>query len=981
VCDDDLNISIGADNYAVVYATDIDEGSNDNCGEITLEVRVDEGPWSEFVEFDCDDIGTFVTIELRVTDASGNTNTCWLETEVEDKITPICYAPENESRHCDDEELLHIDWDNADDLNEAFGAPWAEDNCNAIAEQISVNNNLNDCGWGTVIRTFRAVDDWGNVSTSQCQQVITVYEVHNYEIKFPKDVSAECGIPNPDTIAYNSLGCDLITVNVVDETYEAESDECYKILRTYKVINWCEWDGESDPIIIGRDEDCDNNPGDEDVWVIVRTEWNDNNPEFTAYVDRDNAENNTNPFIGTSRCTPLPKPNGHWANSGINVELTSVGHWQYTQVIKVYDFVAPTAVVDDYDVFCSETSDCNGDVSITFTVEEICDLDVVSVEGFIDAYNTGILEAATITGPVAGDDTHQSYTISGNYPIGSHSFGVHIEDGCNNITWLEIPFEVVDCKAPTPVCIDGLTVTLMPQPNGCCTMAIWATDFIASDIEDCTEPITYSIHRLDDVVDGSDIPSPDQSGIVLDCYDEEITLIRIYSWDSAYNPYAMQPDGTIGGPNYDFCETYVLVQENESCIPVAASLIAGVITTEESEGVENVEVNLSGDTTMIQNTEQAGMYEFDVVQNGYDYTVTPFLDENPLNGVTTFDLVLITKHILGVQTIDSPYKLIAADANSSGSITTADVIQIRKLILGIYVDYPSNTSWRFVDADYVFPDPTNPWFEEFPEFRNINNLSADMLEENFIGAKIGDVNGSVIPNLTVVEERNVNGLFAITTQDQRVEKGNEYSVSFTAADLDKIQGYQFTLNFDKSALTFKDIEYGVTSAQNFGLRYLEEGMITTSWNLPGGSTGSEFADNATLFTIVFTARTNAMLSDLITLNSRVTRAEAYDGNNEMLDVAINFTGLAPIAKFEVYQNTPNPFNSKTSIGYSLPEDATVEISIMDLTGKTLKVIRQDGNQGYNAVTLDAKTLGVTGVFYYTVATDKYTATKKMVVVE
>jgi hypothetical protein len=66
----------------------------------------------------------------------------------------------------------------------------------------------------------------------------------------------------------------LITVNVNDEIYEATSDECYKILRTYKVINWCEWDGESDPIVIGRDEDCDNNPGDEDVWVMVRTEWN-----------------------------------------------------------------------------------------------------------------------------------------------------------------------------------------------------------------------------------------------------------------------------------------------------------------------------------------------------------------------------------------------------------------------------------------------------------------------------------------------------------------------------------------------------------------------------------------------------------------------------------------------------------------------------------------------------------------------------------
>jgi hypothetical protein len=48
----------------------------------------------------------------------------------------------------------------------------------------------------------------------------------------------------------------------------------------------------------------------------------------------------------------------------------------------------------------------------------------------------------------------------------------------------------------------------------------------------------------------------------------------IYSWDSAYNPYAVQPDGTVGGPNYDYCETYVLVQAHNDCDdgPVLAQL-------------------------------------------------------------------------------------------------------------------------------------------------------------------------------------------------------------------------------------------------------------------------------------------------------------------------------------------------------------------------------------------------------------------------
>lgn len=52
-------------------------------------------------------------------------------------------------------------------------------------------------------------------------------------------------------------------------------------------------------------------------------------------------------------------------------------------------------------------------------------------------------------------------------------------------------------------------------------------------------------------------------------------------------------------------------------------------------------------------------------------------DNDPLNGVSTYDLSLITKHILGLAPFSSPYKLIAADVNNSRSVTTLDVIQLR----------------------------------------------------------------------------------------------------------------------------------------------------------------------------------------------------------------------------------------------------------------------------------------------------------------
>jgi len=78
-------------------------------------------------------------------------------------------------------------------------------------------------------------------------------------------------------------------------------------------------------------------------------------------------------------------------------------------------------------------------------------------------------------------------------------------------------------------------------------------------------------------------------------------------------------------------------------------LIAGTVATEQSDAVENVNMELNGDVAGTMMTSQNGFYSFDgLIENG-DYTVTPMLDTDYKNGVTTYDLVLITKHILNLE--------------------------------------------------------------------------------------------------------------------------------------------------------------------------------------------------------------------------------------------------------------------------------------------------------------------------------------------
>ena len=223
-----------------------------------------------------------------------------------------------------------------------------------------------------------------------------------------------------------------------------------------------------------------------------------------------------------------------------------------------------------------------------------------------------------------------------------------------------------------------------------------------------------------------------------------------------------------------------------------------------------------------------GRYNFEL-PTGHDYTLTPQKNTNLSNGVSTFDLVLIKKHILGMELLDSPYKMIAADANHSENITTFDLVVLRKIILLIDTTLSNNTSWRFVESAFEFPDPTDPWATPFPEIININDLSGSMMTQDFVAIKVGDVNGNAIPNnLIEVDDRQPQASLFFEIEDRELEKDKIYVIDFEVENLAFIEGYQYALQFDPNALELLEIKEGVMKSDNFGL-FADKGLITTSW--------------------------------------------------------------------------------------------------------------------------------------------------------
>ena len=174
--------------------------------------------------------------------------------------------------------------------------------------------------------------------------------------------------------------------------------------------------------------------------------------------------------------------------------------------------------------------------------------------------------------------------------------------------------------------------------------------------------------------------------------------------------------------------------------------ISGMVRTPGGDGVSNATLVLSdnqGNQIASVTTGADGLYTFTDLFPGFQYNITLTKNDAPLNGVTTFDQVIMVRHILGVAAINSPYYLIATDVNNSQSLTTFDAVLLRRVVLGISNEFPV-LPWRFLRADYTFNNPANP-FAEANALANTFVLNGNLSGFDFIGIKTGDTNDSAIP--------------------------------------------------------------------------------------------------------------------------------------------------------------------------------------------------------------------------------------------
>ena len=452
--------------------------------------------------------------------------------------------------------------------------------------------------------------------------------------------------------------------------------------------------------------------------------------------------------------------------------------------------------------------------------------------------------------------------------------------------------------------------------------------------------------------------------------------IQVFGCESVDDFTAIYVFLYIDGVLKDSCVgTVQLLDPLDLCMDGIVGTVDGTVFTSNNEPVSGVLVDLDGSNESIM-TDEDGYYAFPEMLGAQAYEVIPTKDDDPMNGVTTLDLILIQRHILGLTDLDSPYDLVAADIDASGTLSVLDILQLRKMILGIYNEFPENKSWRMVDKGFVFWHPDYAEEEEFPETYNIETLISPM-KIDFIGVKTGDVNGSVTSSIKQQKdaETRSNNTWNLQATDRYVKAGQSVFVEIAVSEDTEIQGFQLAISTNKIG----DISISSSNIQITEDNYSVDkfGVINISWNTINYV---QLANGSSVIELEIKPLVDGKLSEMVSISDTGVESQTYLNNEVSYDSAEIFWNT-DIGEFALYQNTPNPWTESTDICFKIPIDSEVTINVRSINGQLIKTFNGYYNSGIHSVKLNDEDLIQSGVYYYEMRYGNHVVLEKMILLK
>ena len=1012
------------DGTAKLGVESIDNGSHDNCSPVVLmELRreVDAcdiigndtysdkipencDPWydnddhdyGQYVKFCCNDLTQFdslsntafgiVKVWIRVWDDANmdgiygsynfvdlpgnehdyceildNYNELWINVRVEDKA-PI-------SLICPPDITIPCSWDD-DDLS-ITGVAIASGTCDHPTTDYVDWPNVH-CGEGTILREWSVPG-----SDYVCVQRITVEpEESELTVVCPTYEDFEDISGNPDISWFDPLNLNHLTVTCEDfefpepwvsggecsllgiservDTFWFEQDACFKAIKTYDIVDWCSGQETSCEFVVSVLDDEGPILMCRDTCFGVDDYWDDDNDGLICELVNDVEVEMTAQDLGD--CP------SEWIKWVVLVDLWSDG----TADLEYSSFLPHS------DQYYIEPSQTNG--------KAILELDK--------------------------DDISAPWAI--------HRLEWKGFDGCGNVSQCVQFVEVTDKKAPTPYCVN--TSTALMEGDDEPILELWAKDFDLGSFDNCDdeenlgyylfdikpiEELIGEVHcfkpvlrnnipcvpdtvMIDGVVHIKVEEVPNCNGYENGFFDVNCITDAIQKWDPAYldqngethKTTSIKLKGThwcgqnsinVGVFDQKFNDAYCIVeltvhgQECDGGVTDSGEVL-GTVNTSHGFWLEDAVLSIQNEGgNLVQTLSGQNGYAFMNLPAFNYYQVKATKDGDDFNGLSTYDVLLVNRHVLQVESFNEVENFIAADINRDEKITAIDIIELRKMIFGIYEEFPLCDSWEILPVAEI-PLLSNPY--DYQGGQVIEYLTPDSYTQDFRAIKIGDLNQSAFPNFdsenTELRSSSSNILM------YHFEPGEGLQFYFDET-VDVFHGIQFEIELTDMDFQLRN---GVLDILD-GYSHIDGNTVIISYN---GDEAVTLDANSILFTI------DSDQGIQLSQNQSRLKSEFYHGINlNIQDLEIRKSELNN--QITLYQNRPNPFDQMTFIEFYLPNEMDVQLSFRDVNGRLLHVVDQAFERGINKVTIDRNAISQTGVILYELTAKDFKDSKKMILID
>ncbi len=592
--------------------------------------------------------------------------------------------------------------------------------------------------------------------------------------------------------------------------------------------------------------------------------------------------------------------------------------------------------------FCFNPGACNqATIMMTEPAVTPCSNQNINYSYKIDLNNDG-----------STDIMEQNDTLFGTFNKGTHRVTWKATDGCAQLITCSYLFTIKDCQPPSLLCFNGLTQGIdLPE----CEATFPAKQFIINYSDNCT-PTNQIEVAIREAGTGTGFPTNDS--ITFTKCQQGIRFVEVWVRD--------------GNGLMNSCNNYVLVQPGTGqciCDNDGDIHLSGCVRTVSNKKLSNYRLKATAQSTgglpmpvtksinkivtdsCFANTIAALPYP-----GNYQVIVRGERNSNTINGVSTFDLVLMSKHILGVEQFTSMYQLLAADVNASNTVTTFDIVETRKIVLGVYDSFPAVPSWRFIRP---LSNPANlnfPFASVKDTFQlNFSNLSTDLQFSglDFIALKMGDVNLSVDPFGGPAEDRMP---LILTAADKMLLPGQEIDIPIYFNQSAALNGWQIGLRTDPDYVQIKDAD-GIAPENLF----ISDGTFRALWF----DANRQLFDQASPFiTLKVKVLKPILLSKALIMDTQALVSEAYDaGNNRRsLQLQIGRSTLSPDAAF--LPPHPNPTSGATTFDFTLQTPTPVQLTIYNLTGQQVYTLSTTLETGAPSIEIPETVLSESGIFIW-----------------